>query len=123
MTGELAAFFLFLLSGAGLYILLRKKIPVLLEFPREDGRDMKYYAMRVTARIQRGRLQEDIFSLNIVAQKILSRIHILALRTESKTNKWLEDLRRQARGQKNKFSEGYWTQIKKKKKDDEGGEE
>ena len=117
ITGEVVAFVLFLASGIGIYFLLKKKIRALAEFPKDDGKNTRYYIDRARARVQRGRLQEDLFSLNVLTQKLLSKIQVIALRTEAKTGKWLERLRKQTKNQQEKFSESYWAQIKKKKKE------
>ena len=57
------------------------------------------------------------FSYELYLQKILSRIRVLTLKTDSKTSGWLEKLRqlRQKRNQEIGNNDKYWEELKKAK--------
>jgi hypothetical protein len=107
---ELIVFAIFIFSLIGIGIILFRKIPLLLELP-ETSPPFSWKA--IFLRIK------NLFSLKristeLLLQKILSRIRILTLKTDSKTSSLLQKLRE--RSQKKKFGENdnYWREIRRK---------
>ena len=111
---EIIALIIFILSLAGIGIILYGKISLLLELPETSPPqfDLKNILLKIkTTTPLKG------FSGDIILQRILSKIRILTLKTDSQTFNWLQKLRQRA--QKKKFGENdhYWQEIKKSTKE------
>lgn len=110
---ELIVLIILICSLIGIGIILFQKIPLLLELPETLPSHFSWQdffsKLRSLAPFKR-------FSLEIFLQKILSKVRILTLKTDSKTSSWLQRLRE--RSQKKKFDENdnYWQEIKKSTK-------
>ena len=96
---ELLLLLIFLASGLTMYLIVRKKIPVLLDLPIKDPKPI----------IEK----ENAINNNLILQKILSKIRILVLKTDNKTSEWMKRLREKAKENKTKFSEDYWKKLRK----------
>ncbi len=59
--------------------------------------------------------ESEIFSWNIILQKILSQIRVAALRVERKTGEWLSRTRQKNR--KRKEREEYWKELSRLSRD------
>ncbi len=104
----------FVLSLTGIGIILLRKIPLLLQLPETAAAPFNWKEFLL--RIKNSSPLKD-FSFEMFLQKILSRIRVLTLKTDSKTSNWLQRLR--ARSQQKKFEENdkYWEDIKKSTKE------
>jgi len=111
---EVIALIILICSLAVTGIILFRKVPLLLELP--ETAQSQFNWKEQLARIKNLPLFKD-FSFEIFLQKILSKIRILTLKTDSKTSNWLQRLRE--RSQKNKFKEedNYWEKVKKSTKE------
>lgn len=117
---EIIALILLVLSGAGIGILLKKKIPLLLQFPREENKNLAYYVGQVKERAKENPAVSQILTPDLMLQKVLSMVRVWSLKLESKTSTHLETLRKRALEKKEKLSENYWAQIRKRRKKIEG---
>ena len=110
---EIAFLAILILSLTGLGIIIFRKIPFLLELPQVAPAliDWKNLSSMV-----KGTLSLENLSIEIILQKILSRVRILILKTDTKTWNWLQRLK--ARSQKNKFgdNDNYWQEVRKPSK-------
>ncbi len=117
---EVIAFILLILSGAGIGILLKKKIPLLLQFPREENKNLAYYVGQATERAKEYPAVSQILTPELLLQRVLSKIRVWSLKVESRASSELETLRKRALEKKEKLSENYWAQIRKRRKKIEG---
>lgn len=110
---ELISLIILVGSTIGIGIIIYRKIPLLLELPETVP---FHFNWRVLMPKIKNSLPFKEFSFEIFLQKILSKIRILTLKTDSKTSSWLQKLR--ARSQRKKFEEddNYWRDIKKSTK-------
>ena len=110
---ELIFLIILICSLAVIGVILFRKIPLLLELSETVP---FYFSWRAFLPKIKNSLPFKEFSAEIFLQKILSKIRILTLKTDSKTSSWLQKLR--ARSQKKKFEEddNYWKDIKKSTK-------
>jgi len=112
MSYELIATIIFLGSIFGMGVILFRKIPVLAELALEITEEKEGIFSRLKDEIK------NLFSLKssspkIFLQRILSKIRILALKTESKTSTLLERLRTKKRGGGKIENDNYWEELKK----------
>lgn len=112
---ELIALIILIFSLVGMGIILFRKIPLLLELP--ETLPSQFSWRNLLLKIKNSTILKG-FSIETLLQKILSKIRILTLKTDSKTSSLLQKLRE--RSQKKKFSENdnYWKEIKKSTKDE-----
>lgn len=106
-------FLIILISSlAGIGIMVFRKIPRLVKLPETsppiDWR--KLFSKAKDVKPLRS------FSSEMLLQKVLSKVRIITLRTDSKTSSWLQKLRE--RSQKDKFGENdtYWKDIRRSTK-------
>ncbi|MEA3344613.1 MAG: hypothetical protein U9Q16_02970 [Patescibacteria group bacterium] len=94
------------LTGMGLIII--RKIPILTELsPQEiELNPIKRFRNRI-----KGKKTSKFFSKDIILQKTLSKIRILTLKTDNKTDSLLMKLRQKTRKDRNDFSDGYWNKV------------
>ena len=94
-------FVLILLAGSliGMAAIIRRKIPLLLELSPEQAIKTKR--------------KKEVFSNGILLQKILSKVRVLILKSDNKTNEWLKRLRQKSQENKTKFSDSYWDKLRK----------
>ena len=91
---EIILLTIFISSLLGMGLILFKKIPLLLELsdvPAPKG----YLASKVKESIKRLPGSEKI-NYELYLQKLLSKIRILTMKTEGKTENWLTRLRQRA---------------------------
>ncbi len=110
---ELISLIILVGSIIGMGIIIYRKIPLLLELPETVPFHFNWRALMPKIK---NSFPLKGFSTEVFLQKILSKIRILTLKTDSKTSSWLQKLR--ARSQKRKFEEddNYWRNIKKSTK-------
>ena len=108
----------FFLSLAGMAVILWRKIPALRRLP-ERNLDFNFGSILTDG--VRGGIKKipgiKNFSYELYLQKLLSRIRILTLRTESKTGSWLEKLRQKNCQKNHTNNDNYWDTLKKAKDD------
>jgi len=100
------------LTGMGLIII--RKIPILVELsPQEIELNP---IRRLKNKIGRKKTSK-FFSKDIILQKTLSKIRVLTLKTDNKTDSLLMKLRQKTRKEKNDFSDGYWKKVNSAKEE------
>lgn len=108
---ELVAIIILIVGLLGMGIIIYRKVPLLLE-PLEIA-PIQFNWKEQLVKIKNLPLLKD-FSFEILLQKILSKIRILTLKTDSKTSSWLQRLRERSKKKKLEEEEGddYWEKIK-----------
>lgn len=109
---ELVAIIILIVSLSGMGIIIYRKAPLLLE-PLEIT-PIQFNWKEQLVKIKNLPLLKD-FSFEILLQKILSKIRILTLKTDSKTSSWLQRLRERSKKKKLEEREevdNYWEKIK-----------
>ncbi|MDA1337169.1 MAG: hypothetical protein O3C23_00120 [bacterium] len=118
MIGVIIASFLLIVSTIGLLYIMGKKLPVLLTYPaKEEGSSPKEDMKRLFAIMRDSKAMRQVSSPDVLVQNVLSKTRIVALKTESKTGRILENLRKksQEKNSDSKFSDDYWKKLKQKK--------
>lgn len=110
---DLIVLIIFVLSLSGLSLLLYRKSPSLLELPVSAAQPFDWKGL---LKDTKSRLPLKDFHRDVFLQKVLSRVRILSLKMESKTYKWLRQLRMKAKMKKN-LDGNYWEEIKKSTKE------
>jgi hypothetical protein len=105
----LVALIILIASLAGMGVIIYRKMPAFLELPQA-------VPVRIDWKSRLVKVKDSSpfknFSFEIFLQKILSKIRILTLKTDSKTSSWLQELR--AKANKKKFEENgdYWRKVR-----------
>ncbi len=107
---ELIAIFIFVCSLLGMVVIIWRKIPVLAGLPE----------VFVQTEKEKFSLKEKIKKINpfkssffeVFFQKVLSKIRILTLKVENKTDKYLQRLREKAQKKKKLEKDNYWQELK-----------
>lgn len=113
---EIISIVVLALSLGGLLFILWKKMPALTKLPEPEIDFQKFFAKELKQSLGKIPVIKK-FSYEIYLQKLLSKVRVLTLKTESKTGNWLETLRRKA-NQNNHVDEkrnDYWNELKKAK--------
>ena len=109
------ALVLFLIGLSGMIIILRRKVPLLMELsPRGERVEVRELVLKAVKRVA-GSERVKAFSPEKTLHKALSKTRILALKTENKTGSWLEQMRARSQEKKENLSDDYWKQLKKRK--------
>ena len=109
------ALVLFLIGFSGMIIILRRKVPLLMELSeRGEKVEVRELVLKAVKRITESE-RVKAFSPDKTLHKALSKTRILALKTENKTGSWLEQIRARSREKKENLSDDYWKQLKKRK--------
>ena len=103
--------FFLILCFLGMILIVLKKIPVLIELsaPIQKEGVFRKIGMKFN-----GSKSSTYFSGAAVLQKTLSKIRVLALKSECKLGKWLEQLRHKTNEKKKDFSDNYWQKLRRK---------
>lgn len=109
---ELIFIIILICSLFGIAVILLRKVPVLAELPEIPVRFPKVKEVKEKIRNFLG-IRD--FSYELYLQKILSRIRVLTLKTDSKTSGWLERLRQKNNQKNNSNNDNYWEELKKAK--------
>ncbi len=112
----LISIIVFFLSLAGLAVILLRKMPVLYKLPERDFEFGNALANGIRSGLKRMPRIKG-FSYELYLQKVLSRVRILTLKTESKTGSWLESLRQKNCKKNHTSHDDYWDTLKKAKDD------
>jgi len=116
---ELIALLVLICSFLAIATIVVRKIPVLIqleEIPTSFG--LKIRIQKLAGKIKFSRYLK-MPSPEILFQKILSKIRILTLKIENKTESWLQKSREKT--QKKKENDKYWRELKKSIKEDKSG--
>ncbi len=93
----------------GIIVILIRKVPVLAELSIQESRK------KTKKKTDNNNKLIGEASIEILLQKLLSRIRITTLKIENKTSNWLSKLRQKSLEKKN-FSDNYWQKLIKRKK-------
>lgn len=106
---ELIATIILIGSIFGMGVILFRKIPLLLTLP-EVAKEKESLVLKLKRKFKELNPFKN-FSSEIFLQKVLTKIRILALKTDTKTFNWLQKLRE---GYQKKIEErdNYWGKIK-----------
>ncbi len=107
---EFIAIIILISSLVGMGIILFRKIPLLVELPEVLPPKGESVSSKLRKKIKEFNPLKN-FSYEVFLQKILSKIRILSLRSESKIGSWLQKLREKS--QRKKENDNYWEEIKK----------
>ncbi len=113
---ELIAISILIISIFGMAMILWRKIPALCKLPERDFN----FGNSLTDGIKDGMKKIPgikNFSYDLYLQKVLSKIRVLTLKTESKTGNWLERLRQKSCQKNQTNNDNYWDTLKKAKDD------
>lgn len=102
---------LLLIGLSGIGFILFRKIPVLAKLPEAN-----LPKGSIVSAIKKGIKKipgAQKFDYELYLQKMLSKVRVLTLKTESKTGSWLERLRQRRNG--HNHDDGYWEELKKAK--------
>jgi len=95
-------------------IIIYRKLPLLSELP-ETAPAQSNWKERLAEVKDLSPLKD--FSSEVFLQKILSKIRILTLKTDTKTSTWLQELREKSQKNKIKEEDNYWEKVKKSTKE------
>ena len=101
-------------SLVGMGVMVFRKMPLLLESSAVAPFQFNWKELLIKIK---NFLPFRDFSFEIFLQKILSKIRILTLKTDSQTSSWLQKLREKARKKKFGENDKYWEEIKKSTKE------
>ena len=109
---NLLAFIIFLASLLGIGFLLIRKIPLLLELPREIEKPKEGLFSRLKNKMKVfGPFKS--FSSELFLHKLLSKARILTLKIEYKVSSWQVQLREKLKKKKEAEKDTYWEELKK----------
>jgi len=102
-------------SFLGILAIIFRKIPVLSKFSEtKENFSRESFLLNLKEKIKKFFIFNfKSFPLEIILQKILSKIRILTLRLENKISLWLQKLREEAQKKKNEENDNYWKKLKK----------
>src|SRR3989344_3231487 len=104
---------LLIFSLLGMGVILFRKFPLLAKLP-EIPISKKSLTTTIKERVKK-LPGADKFDYEMYLQKLLSKIRILTLKTESTTESWLAKLRQKAIRKNGRNGDGYWEELKKTK--------
>ena len=107
----LASLAFFSLLGIGFSLF--KKIPSLLELSGDDF--PKWPIISLLKKGVKSIPGAQKFDYELYLEKILSKVRVLTLKTESKTGNWLVWLRQRRNGHNGHGKSEYWDELKKAK--------
>ena len=110
---ELIFSIILICSLAGMGVIVFRKIPVLLELPETVPSQFNWKELLIKIK---NLLPFKSFFFEVFLQKILSKIRILSLKTDSKTSSWLQKLREKKQRKKFGEDDNYWEKVKKSTK-------
>lgn len=94
-------------------VILWRKMPTLNKLPEPAEGLQQFLGLKIKEGVKKFPGIKD-FSYELYLQKILSKIHILTLKTDHKTSGWLERLR-QKNNKNHSNNDQYWDELKKAK--------
>ncbi len=116
MSYKTIAEVILLTSSFGLGGIVIRKIPALANLPEVDIKKEEENLVLGLKKIIRRLNPFTNFSYEPLLQKVLTKIRILSLKTDSKTFNWLQQLKEDAQKKKIRQDPNYWKEIKKEAK-------
>lgn len=107
---ELITTIILFIGLIGMAVILFRKIPLLTELSPEEIKEPGAFG-KIKEKIKNNGTLKS-FSGELLLQKLLSKIRILTLKTDKKTDSWLTKLRQRSLEKKKKFSDDYWKRIR-----------
>jgi len=111
---ELIFTIILVISLIGIGVILFRRMPDLVQLPDQPIEFQKVMVLKIRQGVKRLPGIKD-FSYEIYLQKVLSRIRVLTLKTDSKTSGWLERLRKKQNQENGNNNDKYWEELKKAK--------
>ena len=111
---ELIFTIVLLISLIGVGVILFRRMPDLVSLPEQPILLQKVVIFKIKQGVRRLPGIRG-FSYEIYLQKVLSRIRVLTLKTDSKTSGWLERLRQRQTKNNGSNNDKYWEELKKAK--------
>ena len=105
---------LLIFSLLGMGVILFRKFPLLAKLPETTPISKAYLALKFKESVKK-LPGANKFDYEMYLQKLLSKIRILTLKTESTTESWLAKLRQKAIRKNGRHSDNYWEELKKTK--------
>ena len=107
-------------SVVGMLYVIGRKLPTLSTLSEEGyPKNIKQAVQHIQRQIRESEAVQANFTPEVVLEKTLSRVRAVALNVENKTSQWSETLKSRSAEKKDKFTKGYWNELKpeaKKKK-------
>lgn len=103
MILELFVIAIFIISLTGIVVIIKRKIPVLLELSPQEAQPGFFNRLK----------RKTPSSKELFLHKILSKVRILVLKTDNKTTEWMKRLREKSKENNEKFSDSYWDKLRK----------
>ena len=110
---ELIVTIILFIGFIGMGVILFRRIPVLAELSLPEIKKPGVLE-KLREKIKNNGTLKPI-SGELLLQRILSKIRILTLRTDKKTNTWLKKLQQRSLKKKSKFSNDYWKKIRRER--------
>ncbi|MCP6719416.1 MAG: hypothetical protein KJI71_04240 [Patescibacteria group bacterium] len=114
MSYEVLGLIILFGSSLGLGTIILRKVPTLNELP-ESANEGEGESLRL---MLKGKIKGSFepyqnLSYELVLQKILTKIRILSLKTDSRTSNLLQKLRENAQKKRIVEDDNYWKEVKK----------
>jgi len=103
-------------SFLGMAVIALRKIPVLSELSPSEISSRKVGSgliAKTKKKIKNNKILDSL-SAELFLQRMLSKIKIIILKTDKKTDAWLMKLNQRSPKKKSRFSDDYWKKIKKR---------
>ncbi len=114
---QLIATIILLGSFVSITVMVIRKIPALVQLPLSSSSQKGFVSslwQRIKSKITETPSLKG-FSGEKLLHRFLSKIKIFALRTESKAEKYLQQLRKKSKNQKQESDDNYWQELKETK--------
>lgn len=98
----------------GIGAIIARKIPLLVEVPEEEIEDFSFKTPFLI--IIRKAKKSKIFAFDLILQKLLSKVRVIALRFDKRTEEQLRKLRERSKRRQEIEGDDYWQELRKTKK-------
>ena len=106
--------FILVVSFVGILGIVLPKLSRLREFPRDDW-GLREAISSATDTLAKSERLEPLKPEKLL-HKVLSKTRVLALKTDSKTSAWLENLRERSQQKEGRFKDAYWSKLRQDRK-------
>jgi len=93
---QLIAFIIFILSVGGIFFILYRKVPVLIQLPQNGHHGIKKHEFIATVEKKIKEVYFHLFSKQMLLHKVLSKVRIWTLKIERKIDTLLHGIRKKA---------------------------
>jgi hypothetical protein len=111
---ELIFIIILVVGFLGMTVVLWRKAPALSRLPEPADTLSSVLFSKIKEKTMNFPGVKD-FSYELYLQKILSKISVFTLKTDSKTSNWLEKLRQKNNEKNHSPNDDYWEELKKAK--------